>query len=113
MADDEIVTYEFDPSGFFASSDVDSNGVLDRNEITALLFRLLTELDRQGVAEDVVRDAARAIEQTVERLMQQLDKDGDGYVTYDEFLDGVSQSGLLKTRSGQEPDQGQRRVEQR
>ncbi|MCI2418436.1 EF-hand domain-containing protein [Saccharopolyspora sp. K220] len=97
--------YEFDPRSFFASSDVDSNGVLDRNEITALLLKYLNELSQHGGAEDLVREVADKIEQTVETLMQQLDKDGDGYVTYNEFLDRAAQSGLLKTRPEPAPDQ--------
>ncbi|CAM04062.1 hypothetical protein SACE_4796 [Saccharopolyspora erythraea NRRL 2338] len=97
--------YEFDPRTFFASSDADSNGVLDRNEITALLLRHLNDLDRQSPAEDAAGDAAAKIEQMVEHLMRQLDQDGDGHVTYAEFLDFVSQSNLLKTRPAQEPQQ--------
>ncbi|QUH06262.1 EF-hand domain-containing protein [Saccharopolyspora erythraea] len=97
--------YEFDPETFFASSDADSNGVLDRNEITALLLRHLSELDRQSAGEGAAGDAASKIEQMVEHLMQQLDQDGDGSVTYAEFLDFVSQSNLLKTRPAQEQRQ--------
>ncbi|GAA0536977.1 hypothetical protein GCM10011581_43620 [Saccharopolyspora subtropica] len=97
MADEEATTHEFDPRTFFAASDVDANGVLDRNEITALLLRLLNELDRRGDAADAVLTASE-IEQTVEHLMQQLDEDGDGHITFSEFVDGISRWGLSTSR---------------
>ncbi|MGP4014288.1 EF-hand domain-containing protein [Saccharopolyspora sp. 5N708] len=105
MADEEATAYEFDPRTFFALFDVDSNGVLDRNEVTALLLKYLNELSQHGGSEDVVREVADSIEQTVENLMQQLDKDGDGCVTYNEFLDWISRLGLLKVQPGQGPHQ--------
>lgn len=96
MTDAESATHRFDPRTFFASSDVDSNGVLDRNEITTLLLKCLTELSRHGGSDDVVREVAGKIERTVETLMRQLDKDDDGHVTYNEFLDWLSEQGLFK-----------------
>jgi len=82
--EDELPKNEFDPKTFFALHDVDSNGLLDHNEVKMLIVKEtnITEIDE--------REREQEMDRLSHHIYKNIDKDKDLLISYQEFLDQVN-----------------------
>ncbi|XP_037034652.1 nucleobindin-2 isoform X4 [Bradysia coprophila] len=84
---DHMEGMDFDPQTFFMMHDIDSNGVWDQNEVKALFVKELDKVYQQGLPEDDMRERAEEMERMREHVFTEADRNRDGVIDYQEFID--------------------------
>lgn len=77
---------EFDPKTFFMFHDLDGNGLWDQDEVKALFVKELDKMYQQGHPEDDLRERAEEMERMRESVFNEMDKNQDGFIDYQEFV---------------------------
>lgn len=67
--------------------DLDANGFWDADEVKALFIKELDKVYKAGVPEDDMRERAEEMERMREHVFREADKNHDGLISYDEFID--------------------------
>jgi Ca2+-binding EF-hand superfamily protein len=75
----------------FSIFDLDKNGLIDRKEMEKILIEIYELID-----EDVWEDDDDSPAKRVKDIMKKLDKNMDGGVTLDEFVEGCMQDKHLR-----------------
>lgn len=81
---------------FFNFTDVDSNGVWDQNEVKALFIKELDKVYQQGLPEDDMRERAEEMERMREHVFSEADRNKDGLIDFQEFIDQTKRDEFQK-----------------
>jgi Ca2+-binding EF-hand superfamily protein len=74
----------------FSMFDIDRNGEIDSKEMTTLITAIYDLVDEKN------RKGENAPKEKVKRIMNKLDKNNDGKLSLDEFIDGCSRDEHLR-----------------
>ncbi|XP_023016613.2 nucleobindin 1 [Leptinotarsa decemlineata] len=77
---------DFDPKTFFMLHDVDGNGLWDQDEVKSLFIKELDKMYQQGAPEDDMRERYEEMERMRESVFNEMDKNRDGFIDFNEFL---------------------------
>lgn len=80
----------------FSFTDLDSNGVWDQNEVKALFIKELDKVYQQGLPEDDMQERAEEMERMREHVFSQADRNKDGLIDFQEFIDQTKQDEFQK-----------------
>lgn len=81
---------------FIFVSDLDSNGVWDQNEVKALFVKELDKVYQQGLPEDDMRERAEEMERMREHVFTEADRNRDGLIDFQEFIDQTKRDEFQK-----------------
>lgn len=76
--------------------DLDSNGVWDQNEVKALFVKELDKVYQQGIPEDDMRERAEEMERMREHVFNEADRNKDGLIDFQEFIDQTKRDEFQK-----------------
>ncbi|KAL0280429.1 UNVERIFIED_CONTAM: hypothetical protein PYX00_001720 [Menopon gallinae] len=102
---DHMENQEFDPKVFFQLHDLDGNGFWDQNEVKTLFLKELDKMYEQGAPEDDMRERAEEMERMREHVFSEADKNRDGLISYEEFLEKTKQPDFEKDPGWESLDQ--------
>lgn len=68
------------------TTDHDSNGFWDENEVRALFIQELNKLYESGASEDDMRERREDMERMREEVFKKADKNRDDLISFDEFM---------------------------
>ncbi|CAG9862139.1 unnamed protein product [Phyllotreta striolata] len=77
---------DFDPKTFFMLHDLDGNGLWDQDEVKALFVTELNKMYNEASPEDDMREKYEEMERMRESVFNEMDKNNDGFIDFDEFL---------------------------
>lgn len=80
---------EFDPKTFFALNDLDSNGLLDLEEVRMILRKELENAYDKEVPGDDKREQKEEMERMRDHIYKEVDKNGDLMIDFEEFLEQI------------------------
>jgi len=80
---------EFNPKTYFALNDLDSNGLLDLEEVRRLLHKELENSYDQKEGEHDPRERREEMERMRDHIYKEIDKNRDLMIDYSEFLEGL------------------------
>jgi len=80
---------EFNPKTFFALNDLDSNGLLDLEEVRMILRK---ELDNSYDKADDKREQKEEMERMRDHIYKEVDKNGDLMIDFDEFMEQIKEN---------------------
>merc|ERR550519_940291 len=80
---------EFNPKTYFALNDLDSNGLLDLEEVRRLLHKELENSYDQKEGGHDPRERREEMERMRDHIYKEIDKNRDLMIDYSEFLDGL------------------------
>ncbi|EDO43098.1 predicted protein [Nematostella vectensis] len=83
---DGLDAKDFDPKTFFKLHDVNGDGFLDTGELEALFVKEVTKLYNPKDEDYDPKERDEEISRMREHVMNEIDKDKDGFVSQDEFL---------------------------
>ncbi|XP_012279322.1 nucleobindin-2 isoform X2 [Orussus abietinus] len=98
---------DFDPKTFFYLHDLDSNGVWDENEVKTLFLKELDKMYAQGAPEDDLRERVEEMERMREHVFKEADINGDGLISWLEFLEQTKKPEFQKDPGWEPLDQQQ------
>lgn len=88
---------EFNPKTFFAMHDINSDGVLDQEEVEALLALEVRKMyDPEHNPEDDPNEMLEEYHRMREHIYKETDKDRDGLISRKEFLDMTARADFTK-----------------
>ena len=82
---DNMDPRDYNPRTFFMYHDLDSNGVLDENEVRILFKNELDKAYDPTAPEDDMRERAEEMERMREHVFNEIDQNKDRMISYDEF----------------------------
>lgn len=77
---------QFDPKAFFMMHDVDGNGVWDADEVKALFIKELDKMYGENAPNHDKRERAEEMERMREHVFSEADKNKDGLIDFNEFI---------------------------
>lgn len=104
---DHMENQDFDPKIFFQLHDLDGNGVWDHNEVKTLFLKELDKMYQHGAPEDDPRERMEEMERMREHVFGEADKNKDGLISYQEFVDKTKQPDFEKDSGWEGLDQKQ------
>ncbi|CAD5121236.1 DgyrCDS9769 [Dimorphilus gyrociliatus] len=87
---------DFDPKTFFNLHDKNSDGYLDEEEIEALFQRELDKVYNADQPEDDMIERFEEMNRMREHVMNEMDKDKDAMLSYNEFIEGTKKDEYKK-----------------
>ncbi|KAK6627197.1 hypothetical protein RUM44_009674 [Polyplax serrata] len=94
--EDHMENQEFDPKVFFQLHDLDGNGFWDHTEVKALFLKELDKMYQAGAPEDDMKERVEEMERMREHVFNEADKNKDGLISYEEFLEKTKQPDFEK-----------------
>lgn len=94
--EDGLDKTDFDPKVFFNLHDTNSDGFLDEEEIEALFQRELDKVYNADQPEDDMIERFEEMNRMREHVINEMDKDKDKMVSYDEFMDSAKKDEFKK-----------------
>lgn len=82
---DHMSKTDFEPKTFFVMHDVDGNGFLDEDEIKSLFLKELDKLYKDGSFQGDPMERAEEMERMREHVFQEVDKNRDRLISWEEF----------------------------
>ncbi|CAG9824752.1 unnamed protein product [Phaedon cochleariae] len=96
---------DFDPKTFFMLHDVDGNGLWDQDEVKALFVKELDKMYQQGAPEDDMRERYEEMERMRESVFNEMDRNRDGFIDYNEFFHQTNTNDFKQDRGWQGLDE--------
>nr|CAG4635650.1 EOG090X0B17 [Artemia franciscana] len=104
--EDHMAEEDWDPRTFFKLHDIDGNGVWDPNEVKALFRNELNKMYDPNAPEDDMRERMEEMERMREHVIRQTDKNRDGLISFEEFLEESQKSEFNEDPGWDTVDQG-------
>lgn len=96
---------DFDPKTFFMLHDLDGNGLWDQDEVKALFIKELDKMYQEGHPEDDMRERIEEMERMRESVFQEMDKNEDGFIDFDEFMKQTNTNDFKQDNGWQSVDE--------
>lgn len=109
---DHMEQQDFDPKTFFMLHDLDGNGAWDENEVKTLFIRELDKMYNEGAPEDDMRERIEEMERMREHVFTEVDKNKDGFISYQEFLDQTKKQDFQEDKGWEGLDQNKQYTEE-
>lgn len=91
---------------------MDGNGAWDENEVKTLFIRELDKMYNEGAPEDDMRERIEEMERMREHVFTEVDKNKDGFISYQEFLDQTKKQDFQEDKGWEGLDQNKQYTEE-